>query len=245
MRKLLIVIILLSNFLIAVGCEKIPNQSNISHSPTVVKIDSNSIIQENSQIQVGTKANEKYKLTALFYRTKAANLPETDGKEKLFDTLVIRNDATNQRVKPIEMVTNFSNQTQDVWSPDNEFLLLPGNICGQNGFCIYKTSEIVQMFEKNLDFQHKQPSDFVSVTFTEFRPPQTAKKKDCSYTFENWMGENSFIFKVRAFESKDGFGEFEYDISKLKIFDNLIKPSITNGGFEAINKTGKLEFTAK
>lgn len=237
MKKPMLVLFVFAAFLVS-GCAAVSSQSNLARSNVQTK--EQVVRDDENRKLVGTTKNTKYGLSVLFYADKNEEPANFEGSEKTFDQIVFRRDDNGEKSKPLKIRGGFPIVFQDVWSPNEEYLLLPGGICGQNGFCVYKTAEIAGTLMPNSDFAANDPADFVKLTFTGSQPKsERGKVKPCQHFFEKWISETTFAFKARAMESKDGRGDFEYDLSRQKIFSGLEK---FGGVFEAVNKNGKLEF---
>lgn len=240
MRELLLILSVFA-VLISNACTKVMSQLTSAplSEPTNEQINQES----ESQNLVGDKKNAKYGLTVLFYRVENQEPTVSKNSNLSFDRVVIGQDKTNKKSKLIEIRDGFMVTFQDVWSPNQDYLLLPGSVCGQSGFCVYKTSDVVDGFEQNSDFQAGNPLDFIKLTFTDFRPKsERGKVKPCEHFFESWSGEASVVFAVKAIESKDGRSRFKYDLAQQKLFGGLEKYGLGDNGFNAANKTGKLRF---
>lgn len=179
--------------------------------------------------EVGVKRNSKYGLTALFYRNSDYKLA---GYEMAADRMIIRDDKTGRESSLVRLPDDFDNH-QEVWSPDEEHLVFR---CRDraDGFCVYAASGVMNLVGEDGNFGADKMSDFIRVEYTETSRPDKGQKKRCIHEFVKWEGDAAFVFKVRAYESKSGFGEFKYDAKERKLY------GISSYSFDAENMRGKL-----
>lgn len=179
--------------------------------------------------EVGVKRNSKYGLSAMFYQNSEYKHADY---EMAADHMAIRDDKTGRESSFVRLADDFDNH-QEVWSPDEEHLVFR---CKDraDGFCVYAASGVMNLVGEDGSFAADKMSDFIRIEFTETSRPDKGKKKRCVHKFIKWEGDAAFIFKVRAYESKSGFGEFKYDASERNLY------SIASYSFDAENMRGKL-----
>jgi hypothetical protein len=127
-----------------------------------------------------TKTNRKYALTCIFYREK---LDMGDGTfHLLIDRVAVRDDRTGTEIPFIpeepENLNISSGFYTDVWSPDEEFLILP--LGRFQGFRIYRAETAIQRL-KNGAFD-----DSIRI---RMRPDTWLW-----HEFEGWKDRHTFLF---------------------------------------------------
>ena len=236
--KSIIVLLFVAIISLLSSCRVVESKTDFSNNSAVRDEEAN---QREEVYLVAVKKNVKHNVSVLFYRYKNPRLASTENSDKRYNQIVIREDGTNKQSNPIKTIEEF----QDVWSPNEEYLLLNGGVCKQDGFCIYKTADIVEAFKQSATFEMPPATDFITLTFVEYnRKLQKGEVARCAYNFTNWDGEASLVFKGQPYDIKE-WGEFKYNLLNQIISSTdsvfVITPS-SEYGFKAINKNGKLEF---
>jgi hypothetical protein len=224
--KQLCLILLAAASLIYVECDRASSQTETARTPAGQTATQGG---EARSKEVGVKRNAKYGLSALFYQNGEKKLA---GYEHAADYMTIRDDKTGRESKPVRLPDDYDNH-QEVWSPDEEHLVFR---CKDraDGFCVYDASGVANLVGEDGNFQTDKMSDFIKVEYTETSPPDKGEKKRCIHKFVKWEGDAAFVFRARAYESKDGLGEFKYDARERKLY------GISSHSFDAENMRGKL-----
>jgi hypothetical protein len=135
-------LVLILPLMIACASEFKPNSDPQSSKPHVIKIT----------------PNQKYKLEAIFSGT---DVEVGDRKVAVIEQLTIRSSETGQQIQYKRSDGPSSSDAHayftDVWSPDNEFLVLP--LARFRGFCIERAAEALAAIQKQSCF------DMVPVRF--------------------------------------------------------------------------------
>lgn len=215
MKQLCLILLTAASLVYAVECDRTPS---LAARPGVPPGK-----------EVGVKRNSKYGLSALFYQNGEQKL---SGYESAPDFMTLRDDRTGRESKPVRLPADYDNH-QEVWSPDEEHMVFRCKSTS-DGFCIYEASAVPGLLAPDGTFQTDKMSDYIRVEFTEFSPPQKGERKTCSHNFVKWEGGASFVFRARAYESKDGRGEFRYDAAGRKLY------GVSGHSFDAENMRGKL-----
>lgn len=171
-----------------------------------------------SQPQVITRTeNHKYKLEAIF---SGHDVEVGARTEKVIDSLTIRNKVTGQEVTharaegPAQSLTRA--YVTDLWSPDEEFLVVPVN---RLEFCVIRAAEALDHIQK------RTCSDTLSV-YVQSGP-------SLWLDFERWDGDESFIFKAGVYDD-DTRLKYEISSGRLMALDSNINK------IEGMNSKGKL-----
>jgi hypothetical protein len=165
--------------------------------------------------------NHKYKLDAVFSGTE---VEVGDRTVPVIHQLTLRSAAASREVKysPVDgpSETDASAYFTDVWSPDEEFVVLPLNRF--NGFCIVRAAEVMELVQK------KSCSDTVRV--------RTETGTGLWHEFEKWEGDKSFIFKAGL---SGDMTRLKYDISQGRL--TALEPNFRF--LRGQNGKGKIEIT--
>jgi hypothetical protein len=168
------------------------------------------------------KENHKYNYTCIFY---GDDIEIADRIEPVFTYMSIRDDSTAEEIKyepSMEVVKSDSNIV-DVWSPDEEYLvLLRGNF---KGFYIIKASEVAEFI------RNRSHVDSIRVY-------EANTETALMHFFGKWDGNRSFIFDAGL--SGDNWS-FRYDITEQK----LTVLGERSDFFSGENIKGKIEPVAK
>ena len=158
------------------------------------------------------KQNSKYKLSVTFYEKKNEP-PFYSYYSKL------RNDKTGKEIFLAEYgatTESLSEGIQQVWSPDEEHLMVANGING--GYLIYRTSDILKNLNKTGKIKlGKAIDDVISVVSSKGNP-------EYEHQFIRWESDNSFIFQAAHFKYKGNKREksepdtYKYDIAKRKLY---------------------------
>jgi hypothetical protein len=161
--------------------------------------------------------NHKYQLEAVF---SGSDVEVGERTEKVIDSLTIRNQVTGQEVKhtraegPAQSLTRA--YITDLWSPDEEFLVIPRS---QLEFCIIRAAEALERLQK------QTCSDTVSV-YVRSGP-------SLCLDFEKWDGDESLVFKAGVYGDETRL-KYEISSGRLTALDsNIFK-------LEGMNSKGKL-----
>jgi hypothetical protein len=150
--------------------------------------------------------NNKYKLEAVF---SGYDLQVGDRTVKVVDSVTIRSKTTGREVKYERADGPSKSDAQayftDVWSPDEEFLVLPLNRL--YGFCIIRASDALDSIQK------QRCQDTVSV--------HVQSGPSLRHDFEKWDGNESFVFKAGLY---DNDARLRYEISggRLNALDSKL-----------------------
>jgi hypothetical protein len=153
--------------------------------------------------------NHKYNLEAVF---SGYDLEVGERTVKVIDSLTIRSRVTGQEVK-YERADGPSTSDAhayftDVWSPDEELLVLPLNRF--YGFCIIRASEALD------SIQRQKCADFVRVR------NETPPKEAFGHDFEKWDGNESFVFKAGLY-GDDTRLRYEISSGRLTALDSNLR----------------------
>lgn len=135
------------------------------------------------RVVIKVAENRKYKLEATF---SGEGIEVGDRIEKVIDSLTVRSKVTGRDVKyerpdgPSE--SDAHAYFTDVWSPNDEWLLLPLNRF--SGFCILRASNALD------SIQNQRCTDTVRVRIG------TPPKEGLWHEFEKWDGNDAFVFKA-------------------------------------------------
>lgn len=167
--------------------------------------------QQPSEELLLVKQNKKYGVSCAFYGEK-----DYDAVSRI----VVESQRGKARYRPTDPVSLVDSlgYFKDVWSPDEEYLVLPKG--RWDGFCILTAPRAVTAI------RGKTCSDFIRVRL-EHGPALW-------HEFEGWDGENSFRFKAGLSNS---YIHFKYSIAerKLTVFGKLTTYLV------ATNRTGRIE----
>lgn len=166
--------------------------------------------------------NQKYKLKCNFYGESIEGGGED---EKVVSYITILDGSSRQEVKytPIDgdSLVLEKGYFTDVWSPDEEFLLLPRGRF--DGFCIIKSADAVQSITDSTCL------DYVMV--------ELKNGTRLWHEFERWDGVGAFRFKAGLSGERV---EFKYEISSQR----LTVLGQNNNTFEGKNSKGKINISS-
>ena len=169
-----------------------------------------------------TKENQKYNSSCVFYGEKSGD--NAAGERGVIKYVAIRDNATGKEANYVppdsESIQSSQGYFTDVWSPDEEYLVLP--LGRFKGFCLIKSSDAVGAIQK------KECSDNVRV----YDDTGTG----LWHEFEKWASDESFVFKAGL--SGNDF-ELQYDIGNQRLI-----PLYSGKHFiEGENKNGKIKLS--
>jgi hypothetical protein len=153
--------------------------------------------------------NKKYRLQCIFHQSELKD-ESGEASNKIIDRISLRDERTGEEVAfqpPDKDDGLLFSQTyfQDVWSPDEEYLVLPLGV--REGFCIIKAGETLASIKSRSYF------DVIKVEY--IRPKMEVRTSDLRHEFDKWKGSTVFSFK--AGQDKDMLS-FEYDFAGRKLF---------------------------
>ena len=187
---------------------------------------------ENEDVQtelLAIKKNVKYGFTAYIYQ-KFTLVTEKKYKNEKGKYFVLQNNHTKKTSNPIDFkIYSYPNNFEGVWSPNEEFLAFPCEIKERLKICIYKSTDLANLIDKQGNFQTADYSDFVDFY-------SLGKHAADVKTIEKWESDTSFSFLVRIYESKDSAPPFVYNAADKK----FAAAEFFNQTFEAENKNGKI-----
>ena len=193
--------------------------SGCSHLGSVSKPNSSrtDVVNTPQTDVIKVSENHKYKLEAVF---SGHDVEVGERTEKIIDSLIIRSQVTGQEVKHIRAEGPAQSLTRayitDLWSPDEEFLVMPRS---KLEFCIIRAAEALERIQK------QTCSDTLSV-YVRSGP-------SLWLDFEKWDGDESFVFKASVY-GDDTRLKYEISSGRLTALDsNIIKT-------EGMNSRGKL-----
>lgn len=181
--------------------------------------------QDDKIFVIAQKDNRKYDLAAIFY---GVNFNFGDGNKpvaKIIKYVVLRDNKTNLEVKyeTSGTVSAADFYFTEVWSPNEEYLVLP--IGKFEGFGIYEAKEALKNVKSNKYFDTLKVKSENSGWFW--------------HDFEKWRNDSTFSF--RAGLDGDMFA-FKYNLTKSELYcyeENCEESDI------GINNKGKLKAIKK
>ena len=198
-------LVLILPLMIACSSEPKLNSDSQSTKPYVIKIT----------------PNQKYKLEAIFSGT---NVEVGDRKVAVIEQLTIRSSETGQHVQYKRSDAPSSSDANayftDVWSPDDEFLVLP--LDRFSGFCIVRAADALAAIQKQ------------SCLDTVLVRAETGTA--LWHQFENWDTNQSFIFNAGL---SDDQIRLKYDILQERL--TALEPNVSF--LEGENSRGKIKIT--
>jgi hypothetical protein len=209
-RRLLICCI----FPLSISCAShLPAQTSPSPSPS---------LQRGVNEVIKITANKKYQLEAIF---SGQDLAVGDQPHKVIEALAIRSKTTGDSVKysredgpaAEDMEAYFT----DVWSPDNEWLVLP--LGRFSGFCIIRAREAMATIRK----QECSDNPYVRLS--------TSSHELLWHDFEKWDGDAAFVFKAGLYGDNT---RLRYDITTGHL--TVLDPDAIPRHIEARNTKGKI-----
>jgi hypothetical protein len=170
------------------------------------------------------KENLKYNLTCLFYGQEVSI--RGGEKTKGIDAIVVRDQRTGREVRfrPIDPESLYQSlgYYTDVWSPDEEFLVLP--LGRFDGFAVLKSSEAMNVIATG------KPNDFIRV--------QLDNGVRLWHKFDRWADRSSFGFQAGL---SDDFASFRYSLT-----DRLLTVQSSNvKSMVGINSKGHLRLSSR
>ena len=184
MKTLIICFFIFNTFLLGICCDTSNNN-----------IDEKIIIEK--------KANQKYNLSAIFY---GANIKYGNNRElsvKVIEYVTIKDNKTGAEIR---YLPNDSSTEQaadfyftDVWSPDEEYLVLP--IGKFKGFGVFKAKDVLENIKSNNYFDKIKVKSENSGFFW--------------HNFEKW--EDASTFSFRAGLDGDMFA-FGYNLKSSELY---------------------------
>ena len=200
-------LILLLPIAIACSSERMPGPGSQSPKDRIIKIE----------------PNQKYKLEAVFSGT---DVEVGDRTVPVIQQLTLRSTAASRAIKysPVDGPSDSDAEAYfiDVWSPDDEFIVLPLNRF--HGFCIVRAAEAIDIIQK------QSCSDTIRV--------RGETGTGLWHTFEKWDGDESFIFKVGL---SGNLIRLKYDISQGRL--TALEPNFRF--LEGQNGKGKVQITRR
>ena len=179
----------------------------------------NSKSQSDSLYVIKTVPNEKYKLEAIF---SGRDVEVGDRKVPVIAQLTIRNSETGQQVQYNHpdgpSISDSTAYFTDVWSPDNELLVLPLNRF--RGFCIIRAAEALEAIQK------QSCQDTIRV--------RADVGTALWHQFEKWDTDQSFIFSAGLSGIQINV-RYEIAPERLTVLDPKVK------FFEGENSKGKIK----
>jgi hypothetical protein len=168
-----------------------------------------------------TKTNRKYALTCIFYREK---LDMGDGTfHFLIDRVAIRDDRTGTEIPFIpeepDALSISSGFYTDVWSPDEEFLILP--LGRFQGFRIFKAETMIQRLKNG--------------TFDDFIRIRMQNGVGLWHEFEGWKDRHTFAFTACLSGDPARFSYLP--------FTGPLNSAGNTTGFIGLNSKGEIPFS--
>jgi len=165
-----------------------------------------------------TKANRKYALTRILYREK---LDLSNGSaDLLVNRVTIRDDRTGAEVpfspENPESLSMSSGYYTDVWSPDEEILVLP--LGRFHGFRIFRATDAIRRLKEGAS------DDFIRV--------QLRTGTRLWHAFKGWQGAHALVFTTGLSGTED---EYTY-VPFTRMLDGPDLPE----GFIGLNAQGEI-----
>jgi len=224
--KFIFFIIFLSVFVFQNNCSDALPQQPSSSDANVRNSDEREDVQTEL---IAVRKNARYGFTAYIYQ-KFTLVTEKKYKNEKGKYLVLQNNQTKQMSNPVDFrIYSYPNSFEEVWSPNEEFLVFPCEIDGRVKICIYKSADLIDLIDKQGNFQTTNYSDFVDFY-------SVGKRGAVVKTIEKWESNATFSFSVRLYESKDSAPAFVYNVADKK----FAAAEFFNQAFEAENKNGKI-----
>lgn len=185
------------------------------------KVDGN-----DEKIIIVTKTeNRKYNLTAIFYGVDFHFEDEKNTNTKIIKYVVFRHNTTGEEVKykPTGQISAGDFYFTDIWSPDEEYIVLP--IGTFQGFAIFEAKDALNNIKANKYFD-------------------TIKTKSTNsgfyyHQFEKWEDSSTFSFRAGL----DGkMFAFKYNAAKKELYCYQEKCEEFEIGF---NNKGKIKAAKK
>jgi len=174
--------------------------------------------------------NSKYALQCIF---KLAEMNGDDGSPpiKYVESVSIKNVRTGEDAGYAPVDGNDSllfsqGYFAEVWSPDEEYLLLPAG--RYEGFCIVKAGRALS------SIKNRRCTDTIKVELE--RPDMEVKRLGLWHEFEKWESGSEFSFRAGL---ENEHVTLRYDIAKRK----LVAVAGTTNEVVGINKKGRLKVT--
>jgi hypothetical protein len=220
-------------------------------NPYAERVEAEKNILSEKMYLAFEKRNHKYAKTILFFARDErlekfdtfaiANLPYLIIGEILFparerthsiDYILIIDNETGQLVKRSLMMKIASrdaaqgNFSSDLWSPDEEYLVLPKSDDDSDGFVFYNAKTVIE------DMKAQKYSDTLSIKGIE-HPPYFLQ-------FLKWEGPSSFSLAASLFRTSDAY---QYDIKtkRLQCFGTGCSKDGYGSNNEAENSTGLIK----
>lgn len=175
--------------------------------------------RDDENIVVARKENRKYSLTAIFYGEN----DKTVGK--IINRVVFRDNKTGAEVRyePTGQIPAGNFYFTEVWSPDEEYLILP--IGTFQGFGVFEAKDALKSIKENNYFDTIKVKSVNSGFF--------------GHDFEKWEDNSTFSFKAGL--DGDMF-EFKYNAAKSELYCYKEKCEDFDIG---INKKGEIKAAKK
>lgn len=184
--------------------------------------------QNDKPLVIAQRENHKYRLVVTFYGEEVTfGEGVSQRTEKMISYLTIRDEQKANEVRYVPPETGAEDNPHfyftEVWSPDEEYLLLPlGNF---QGFGVCKANEAMTAIKNRKFF------DSIAV--------RVDSGANLWHEFGKWEGNTAFSFKAGL--SGDLFG-FRYDFASQKLF---APGANSSAGFIGRNQKGELKIISQ
>lgn len=181
--------------------------------------------EQNDEIIIATKKNEKYNLTTIFYGELFRADENSEQEYKIIRRVVFRDDKNVEEVeyKPTGTIPAGNFYSTEIWSSDEEYLLLP--IGKFEGFGIFEAKNALNNIKSNKYFDTLKVKSENSGWFW--------------HDFEKWEDDSTFSF--RAGLNGDMFA-FKYNVAKSELY--CYEGDCEKSDFGTTNK-GKVKATKR
>lgn len=162
--------------------------------------------EKDEIIEISRKENRKYNLTAVFYGQNHNYGENNDLTAKIIRYIIFRRNDSGEEVryypKEDETEQHATFYFTEIWSPDEEYLVLP--IGRFDGFGIIKSNETMKAV-KNNDF-----FDTIRV-FNVYEYDNKNNRLTLWHNFKGWNNSSSVIFDAGLSGNSDNY---QYDFIK-------------------------------